>query len=240
MADPRSLPLSFPALPRVRAPVQRSTSWWGRAFVRSAEETARDPEDLGPARRFARSGRLGALVVIPSFASAVVDPRGTDPLLVQLQVEPLGDEHWDTFAEQVADQSGFLAALGAGELPIALVESCDDLGAEVLPGPEHLESWCECDAWARPCVHALALCYQLTWHLDTDPFVLLQLRGLSSEELHERVGLLLHDSPETGDVQRRAQAVLELAEGAPAGHGLADPVVAAYDEEISRLLGDTH
>jgi hypothetical protein len=58
------------------------------------------------------------------------------------------------------------------------------------------------------------------------------LRGRTREQL-------LDDPAPTvplGDVAGRAAAILRLAGEAPSGHGLADTAVAAYDEEISRLL----
>ena len=38
-------------------------------------------------------------------------------------------------------------------------------------------------SWVDPCVHALAVLLQLAWLVDGDPFVLLQLRGLSPDDL---------------------------------------------------------
>ena len=43
-------------------------------------------------------------------------------------------------------------------------------------------------AWAQPCLHALALLYQLAWHVDADPYVLLLLRGRTRERLLAEVG----------------------------------------------------
>ena len=58
---------------------------------------------------------------------------------------------------------------------------------ELLPYGGELGSGCTCPAWVDPCVHALAVLYQLTWLLEADPFVLLQLRGLPRDELLARL-----------------------------------------------------
>jgi len=234
-------PIVLPRLARLRGATARSTTWWGRAFVRSFEETALDPAGLAAARTLARAGRLGAIVVLESMASAVVDPATESPLMAQVKVDRLDDSGWTTFAREAARESGFAAALEAGELPTDLVEHADEAGVEVLPGPGDIDSACECDAWAQPCVHALALLYQLAWQVDRDPYVLILLRGRTRERLLEEVHALatgneVPGATERADARMRAAHVLALAEDAPTGHGLADAAVAAYDEAVSRLL----
>jgi uncharacterized Zn finger protein len=199
--------------------------------VRSFEETAVDATDLPAARAMARSGRLGAVMVLAGMASVVVEPAATDPVMAQLRLAQLGRSAWQGFVEELVGEAGFTAALESGELPVELVEHADEAGIELLPGPADFETACECDAWAQPCVHALALLYQLAWHVDDDPYALLLLRGRSREQLLDAT------APETlDDVVRRAETILHLATEAPGGHGLADTAVAAYDEQISRLV----
>jgi uncharacterized Zn finger protein len=234
-------PIVLPRLRRVRGPAGRSSTWWGRALVRSFEELALDAGDLVAARSLARSGRLGAIVVLEAMASAVVDPATDTPVMAQVKVDRLDDQGWRTFAAEAARESGFVAALEAGELPADLVEHADEAGVEVLPGPGDIDTACECDSWAQPCLHALALLYQLAWQVDRDPYVLLLLRGRTRETLLAEVGALAAgESPpgaaEREDARIRAAQVLALAEDAPSGHGLADAAVAAYDEAVSRLL----
>jgi uncharacterized Zn finger protein len=234
-------PIVLPRLTRVRGTAARSTTWWGRAFVRSFEELTVEAGDLVGARSLARSGRLGAIVVLEAMASAVVDPGSTHPLMAQVKVDRLDDGGWRTFAGEVARESGYAAALEAGDLPADLVEHADEAGVEVLPGPGDIDSACECDAWAQPCVHALALLYQLAWQVDRDPYVLLLLRGRTREALLAEVSALASGTAAAGLEEReaartRAAQVLALAADAPHGHGLADAAVAAYDEAVARLL----
>ena len=225
-------PIVYPRVGRLRGPVSRSTTWWGRAWVRSFEETVVDAADLVAARSLARSGRLGAVMVLAGMSSVVVDRGGPTSVMAQLRVTQLDEHAWLTFATELGREAGFTAALESGELPVDLVEHADQAGVELLPGPADLETACECDAWAQPCVHALALLYQLTWHLDADPYALLLLRGRTREQL-----TTVPASPVLlGDAAARAAEILRLADEAPTGHGLADSAVAAYDEEISRLI----
>jgi uncharacterized Zn finger protein len=234
-------PIVLPRLTRVRGAAARSSTWWGRALVRSFEELTLEAGDLVSARSLARSGRLGAIVVLEAMASAVVDPSSAKPMMAQVRVARLDAQGWATFAEEAARESGFVAALEAGDLPADLVEHADEAGAEVLPGPGDIDTACECDAWAQPCLHALALLYQLAWQVDRDPYVLLLLRGRTRETLLAEVSALAAHSPAPGleereDARIRAAQILALTEEAPPGHGLADATVAAYDEAVTRLL----
>jgi uncharacterized Zn finger protein len=225
-------PMVFPRIGRMRGPAARSTTWWGRAWVRSFEENVVDAADLPAARALARSGRLGAVMVLAGMASVVVDRGGPTSVMAQLRVTQLDARAWQAFADELGRETGFTAALESGELPTELVEHADQAGVELIPGPADFETACECDAWAQPCVHALALLYQLAWHLDGDPYALLLLRGRTREQLLDEPPAAM--PPE--DVATRAAEILRLAQEAPTGHGLADSAVAAYDEEISRLI----
>ncbi len=229
-------PTVYPRVGRVRGTAARGSTWWGRAWVRSFEETVLEPSDLVTARGLARSGRLGAVMVLAGMASVVVDPGSSTALMAQVRVERLDDEAWSGFAAELAREAGFLAALESGELPSALVEHADEAGVELFPSPADLETACECDAWAQPCVHALALLYQLAWHLDGDPYALLLLRGRTRDALLDGVEPAGGSHGEADDAARRAREILGIADEAPTGHGLADTAVAAYDEAVSRLI----
>lgn len=174
-------------------------------------------------------------MVLASMASVLVD----DLLVAQLKLEPLDD--WATFVHEVVREAGFVAALEAGELPAELVENADQAGVELLPTSEAFETACGCDSWVQPCVHALALLYQLAWRIDEDPYVLLLLRGRTREWLLEEVGaatssLLGSGSGESADAAERARRILALTQRAPGGHSYADSAVAGYDEDVARLL----
>ncbi|WP_296605745.1 SWIM zinc finger family protein [Nocardioides sp.] len=169
----------------------RATTWWGKAWVRAVEEAAYAESELVAARALARQGHVGQIATEPGrFVASVEDRRGL--WTVEGSVPVLDRRDLDLLVEAVAAESGRIAALLAGELPYGLVEHADEAGVELLPYGGELGSSCTCDHWADPCVHALAVLQQLTWLVEADPFVLLQLRGLPRDDLlgrlHERAG----------------------------------------------------
>lgn len=192
----------------------RATRWWAKAWVRAVEEAAYAAEDLTRARAISRSGRIGQISVRPgAYVAAVEDEHGL--WAVQGTVPVLDAVAEDALVETVAAEAGRVAALLAGDLPHALVEHAEESGVELLPYGGELASACTCDAWTDPCVHALAVMYQLAWLLEDDPFVLLHLRGLPREELlgrlHERESAPAPEAEEDPDLDVAVDAALRAA-----------------------------
>ncbi|NUR99101.1 MAG: hypothetical protein HOV67_28065 [Kribbellaceae bacterium] len=171
----------FPAFPAQRRST-RGRSWWAQAWVQAMEDTSLDNGQLRKGRRYANSGQVGTITISPGrIAATVYAPEDTYEAVVR--VDELSDDEWRRFREQFAARAGHVAALLDGEMPHDLVDAASDAGVALLPGIGDLDPSCTCDAWELPCQHAAALCYQVAWLLDADPFVLLLLRGRSRETL---------------------------------------------------------
>ncbi|HEY3558408.1 MAG TPA: SWIM zinc finger family protein [Kribbella sp.] len=171
----------FPAFSAQRRST-RGRSWWARAWVQAMEDTSLDNGQLRKGRQYANSGQVGTITISPGRITATVyAPEDTYESAVQ--VDELSDDDWRRFRQEVATRAGHIAALLDGEMPHDLVEAASDAGIALLPGIGDLDPSCTCDAWELPCQHAAALCYQVAWLLDADPFVLLLLRGRTREDL---------------------------------------------------------
>ncbi|KRE94254.1 hypothetical protein ASG76_12825 [Nocardioides sp. Soil774] len=157
-------------------------TWWSKAVLRSVEEAAYSATDLRRGRALARAGSVGSITVSEGRAVAAVS-EGQDAFTVEVTVPVLDDTDAAAFTELVAAEAGRIAALMAGQLPLALVESMEEAGVELLPYGGELGSACTCDAWLDPCPHALAVLTQLGWLIQVDPFVLTHLRGLSRDRV---------------------------------------------------------
>ncbi|MFD9949119.1 SWIM zinc finger family protein [Nonomuraea sp. NPDC059023] len=179
----------FPAFPPQRAGARFATSWWGLAWVKAMEDTSLDHTLLRKGRAYAKTGQVGPIAVSPGRLAATTE--GEYDTVVR--VAQLTDAEWERFLDQVAAQSGHIAALLDGEVPHALVEAAEDAAVPLLPTVGDLEPECDCPDWGHPCKHAAALCYQTSWLLDGDPFMLLLLRGRGRTELLE--ALQLRDAP---------------------------------------------
>ncbi len=183
--------------PRIapRRGAARATTWWGKAWVRAVEEAAYGDRELRLARGLARAGRVGSLTVAPGEVVAAVE-AGDEVWSVRITLPVLDDGTAATLVELVAAESGRVAALLAGDLPLPLVEEAEEAAVELVPYGAELGAECSCASWVDPCEHALAVAYQVAWLLDGEPLVLFALRGLPRETLLAR----LHTLRSGGDV----------------------------------------
>ncbi len=199
---------------RTRRGAARATTWWGKAWVRGLEESAFNETDLRQARALSRSGTIGGITVRSGlFVASVADGDGLFTASVAMPV--LEQATSSALVEVIGAQAGRIGSLLAGELPHSLVEHAEEAGVELLPFGSELDASCTCDAWVDPCVHALAVMYQVTWLIEADPFVLLQLRGLPRDqllaELHELGGPRTSARVSASASEDRTDPVLETA-----------------------------
>ncbi|MEU3171190.1 SWIM zinc finger family protein [Streptomyces sp. NPDC007000] len=180
---------TFEALPPTkgsRAPF--AESWWGRARLRSLEESSLDSGRLSRGRTYARGGAVGPVTIAPGSAAAPVQGSHRTPYRSTVQVEQLTDRQWDQLLDMIAERAANIAALLDGEMPTGLADDAAAAGVPLLPGPRDLDPGCSCPDWGYPCKHAAALCYQVARLLDHDPFVLLLLGGRGERELTDELG----------------------------------------------------
>lgn len=163
-------------------------SWWGRAWVAALESLSMDEGRLSRGRSYADDGHVAAITVTPGRVVAYVHGSRPRPYRAELRLRTLTDPDWDTFLDEVAARPGHLAALLAKEMPHSLVDTAAAAGITLLPGSGDLDPTCSCPDRGWPCKHVAALCYQMARLLDTDPFVLLLLRGRGERELLEELG----------------------------------------------------
>ncbi|MEV0882109.1 SWIM zinc finger family protein [Micromonospora echinofusca] len=172
-------PRGFPAFAPGR--VRRPRTWWATAWNRAWEADALDAGPLRAGRRLATAGHVGPITVSPGrLAAAVHDGDAEQAYDTRIRVAPLGDDDWARLAGEVAARAGHQAALLAGQLPRDLAEAT---GVPLLPGLGELTPECDCPGWDHPCRHAAALCHQVSWLLDTDPTLLLLIRGREARTL---------------------------------------------------------
>lgn len=165
----------------VPAGVEAAT-WWGRAWVAALEERAQDAARLRRGQAYAAEGHVDAVTVTPGRIVAYVRGSRARPYRTELILPAFADTEWSELLEALAADPAALAALLEREVPQSLAET-------VLPGAGELVARCSCpDTVSPPCKHAAALCYRAARLLDTDPFVLLLLRGRGERELLDELG----------------------------------------------------
>ncbi|MFH8569777.1 SWIM zinc finger family protein [Streptomyces sp. NPDC017993] len=171
---------TFPPLPaRTGARGLFAESWWGSAWLDALEASALDSARLARGRTYARDGHVDTINVTPGRILATVRGSRPRPYSADIRLRTFSDEEWDALLDAVVAEPAQLTALLAKKLPRELAEG----EAQLLPGPGDLVPRCTCPDNGRPCKHAAALCFQVARLLDSDPFVLLLMRGRGEREL---------------------------------------------------------
>ncbi|MEY9910332.1 putative Zn finger protein [Catenulispora sp. MAP12-49] len=179
---------SFPAFaPAVGSRTAFAGSWWGQAWVDALETTSMDAARLTRGRTYARRGAVEDITVTPGLATAKVQGSRPRPYTSTVAVKQLSDADWDRLLDAVASRAAHIAALLDKDMPPELLDDAKAAGVRLLPAAGDLSPDCSCPDWGWPCKHASALCYQIARLLDTDPFVLLLLRGRGEQELMEEL-----------------------------------------------------
>lgn len=173
----------FAAFPRGTGARRKALSWWGNEWVAAVEASSVDPAPLTRGRAEAYAGRVGPLTVTPGRVAAVVQGGADASYRTEVLLGQLTDQQWQRFLHAVAAEAGHIAALIDRDMPHDLVDAAADAGVRLLPALGDLEPVCSCDEYDSPCRHAAAVCYQVAWLLDDDPFLLLLIRGRSERQL---------------------------------------------------------
>ncbi|MCI4146581.1 hypothetical protein [Streptomyces sp. MMS20-AI2-20] len=176
----------FPAFAARRGGRARGQSFWAAQWTEAMEDVWPEEGPLKKGRAFARTGRIGPVTVSPGRVAAEIH-GGEETYRTRLTLSVLDDDEWDLLWEKTADRPAETEALLAGDLPEDLLEAAEDARVRMLPGYGDLDADCGCDALDHPCPHATALAYQLSWLLDTDPWLLLLIRGRDAEEAVEEL-----------------------------------------------------
>lgn len=177
------------------------STWWGKRWIEAIENVStafanRLPRGLD----YARGGHIEDIRVGCGKVQAQVQGRRKDPYKVTIQVKTLTNAQWNRVIQGMAERAACAASLLAGELSDQVIEAFAQCGLSLFPTRiREIKTTCSCPDWANPCKHIAAVLYNLGDALDSDPFLLLTLRGRTQEQVLEqlrasRAGLNLDDT----------------------------------------------
>ncbi|HEU4539846.1 MAG TPA: SWIM zinc finger family protein [Jiangellaceae bacterium] len=162
---------------------QIGEQWWSRRFIDVLESYGVGGR-LQRGRTYARAGQVVHLALGPGVVVATVQGSRAEPYQVTIRVERLADETWREVEAALAARAVFRAKLLAGEMPQAIEDVFDDVGAPLFPEAlADFDMECSCPDWGLPCKHQAAVLYLLAERFDDDPFQVLLWRGKERDDL---------------------------------------------------------
>lgn len=174
---------------------QFGTTWWGQRWV-EVLESFHVGGRLQRGRSYARGGQVLSIDVTKGEVKAKVQGSMPKPYAVSIQLKVLSDKEWAKVIKPLAGQALFAAKLLAGELPQELNDLFEKAGLSLFPRKQgDLQTSCSCPDYSNPCKHIAAVYYLLAEEFDRDPFLLVRLRGLTREELCDRLNKFAPAAP---------------------------------------------
>lgn len=157
--------------------------WWAQRWL-SVLEGFNLGARLQRGRTYARGGQVLGIDVTPGRVEARVQGSRRDPYRVSIAMKPYSADERARFAAALAASPLHLAKLLAGEMPQDVEDVLAKEGVSLFPTRQSdLETECSCPDWSNPCKHIAAVYYLLGEEFDRDPFLLLQVRGMSRDDL---------------------------------------------------------
>lgn len=165
-------------------------SWWSRRWLESIEPMGFGGR-LARGRNYAVSGQIVSMKMMgPDVVAEVVGTR-PDPYRVDIKFTVPPEAIRNAIIADLRAEPMLVARLLADELPMEVEEIFRRRGAMLFPGGKlgpgkyDVTIGCSCPDWANPCKHSCAVMLVLGEEISRRPLALLELRGITEEELYD-------------------------------------------------------
>ena len=157
---------------------------WGKEWIISNLEIGR-PFRMQRGIEYAKDEeRIENLSISAGQIFATVQGTAPTPYRVKINFELIPDDGWEKIVKNLSARLPYLIELLEGSLPQNIINIFENNGYSLFPDvSKGLDSTCSCPDKAVPCKHIAAVILYLTRVLDYNPFLLLELRGKSKEEI---------------------------------------------------------
>ena len=170
--------------------INYAKSPWGKEWIISNLEIGR-PFRMQRGIEYAKDeDRIDNFSINKGQIFATVQGTAPTPYRVKMNFELIPDEGWEKIVKKLSTRLLDLIELLEGSLPQDIITIFTDNGYSLYPdASKGLDSSCSCPDKAIPCKHIAAIILYLARVLDYNPFLLLELRGKSKEEILEDLSL---------------------------------------------------
>jgi len=175
--------------------MQAIRTWWGQRFIAALEQFT-DTARLARGRSYANDNRIKSWALKNGTLSAKI--RGNKNPYFGVYKEPtyetaislksISATDWALLIHHLGSRAGYISRLLLNEMPDHIERPFKSLDLHLLPhSAKDFKTSCSCPDYENPCKHIAGLCYFLSSKLDENPFLLFELRGLSPEQLLEKL-----------------------------------------------------
>lgn len=161
-----------------------ASTHWGKYWISALLEQGR-PFRMQRGIDYAENDeRIGNLTINPGQIFATVQGTAPLPYRVKISLETIPEEGWKEIIEDLRKKLMNIISLLEGKLPDEIIQIFKTYDYPLFPEvitPENAE--CSCPDKAVPCKHIASVILYLARVIDFNPFILMELRGKTKQEL---------------------------------------------------------
>lgn len=158
-------------------------SWWSKRFVAVLESFGLGGR-MQRGRSYARKGQIISLETNPGLLVAQVQGSRPTPYVVTIRTAEPTPAQWLQIDAVIRGRVKFVASLLDGEVPPELEDAFTAAGVALFPGTwREVNATCNCPDYENPCKHIAAALYLFADRLDADPWLLLEWRGRTRQQV---------------------------------------------------------
>ncbi len=165
-------------------------SSWGKLWIQSNLLVGR-PFRMQRGIEYAKDHhRIANLSINPGQIFATVQGTAPTPYRVKINFELIPREGWEKMLKILAKFPLELIELLEGHLPQNFIKIFEENEYSLFPNSQNdMKATCSCPDKAIPCKHIAAVILYIARVLDYNPFLLLELRGKSKNEVFNELRL---------------------------------------------------
>lgn len=163
-------------------------SWWSKRWMETLERMGLGAR-LGRGKNYALSGQIVEMKLEgPHVAATVVGSR-PDPYEVTVDFRVPDDAAHGRIVAKLRAEPMLIARLLVDDLPLEVEQIFKAEGCDLFPGGKlgprlyDMTTKCSCPDYANPCKHSSAVLLILGEEISRRPLTLVELRGITVEEL---------------------------------------------------------
>lgn len=158
-------------------------SWWSKRFVAVLESFGLGGR-MQRGRSYARKGQIISLETNPGLLVALVQGSRPTPYVVTIRTAEPTSAQWLQIDAVIRGRVKFVASLLDGEVPPELEDAFSAAGVALFPTTwREVNATCNCPDHENPCKHIAAALYLFADRLDADPWLLLEWRGRTRQQI---------------------------------------------------------
>jgi len=163
---------------------------WGKEWIHSILKFGR-PFRMQRGIDYAKDDkRIENLTINKGQIFATVQGTAPTPYRVKISFDLIPEEGWNNVVKTLESKAINLIKLLDGVLPEDIINIFETFNYQLFPdAAQELNAKCSCPDKAVPCKHIAAVILYIARVLDYDPFILLELRGITKSDVLKYLSL---------------------------------------------------